>query len=230
MNAAGVSVVIPAHNAERYLGEAIESALAQTAPPLEVVVVDDGSQDGTAEVARGFGSIVRCHSQPQGGIGAARNRGVEMARGEYIAFLDADDLWLPRKLELQLAAFASDEQPEIVFALIQQFISPDLEEQVARTLVCREGLDPGYVPVAMIAPRDVFERIGPFATGLRVGEFVDWMARARELRLREHVVQEHLVWRRIHGSNQTLREREGLSDFAHVLKSALDRRRAEAGA
>jgi glycosyltransferase involved in cell wall biosynthesis len=230
MSAASVSVVIPAHNAERYLGEAIESALAQTVAPLEVVVVDDGSEDHTAEVARAFGPRVRCHSQPQSGIGAARNRCVELARGEFLAFLDSDDLWLPRKLELQLAAFGREPRPDLVFAFMRQFISPDLDEAAARRLACPEGADPGYAPSAVIARREVFTRVGAFATGLRVGEFVDWMARAREHRLREHVVPEQLVWRRIHGTNQTLRERESLSDFAHILKSALDRRRAEAGA
>lgn len=230
MSAASVSVVIPAHNAERYLGEAIGSALGQTVAPLEVVVVDDGSDDRTAEVARGFGDHVRCHSQAQGGIGAARNRGVELARGDYIAFLDSDDIWLPSKLELQLAAFGDDPRPDLVFALMRQFISRDVDQEVARGLVLRGGADPGYVPSAVIAPREVFERIGPFATGLRVGEFVDWMAHARELQLREHVVPKQLIWRRVHGRNTTLRERENLSDFAHILKSALDRRRAEAEA
>lgn len=230
MSGASVSVVIPAHNAERYLGEAIDSALGQTVPPLEVVVVDDGSDDRTAEVARAFGERVRCHSQPQGGIGAARNRGVELARGEYIAFLDSDDIWLPRKLELQLAAFTADPRPDVVFAFMRQFISRDVDQEVAGRLALRDGADPGYVPSAVIAPREVFGRVGAFDTGLRVGEFMDWMARARELRLREHVVPEQLIWRRVHGANTTLRERENLSDFAHILKSALDRRRAEAGA
>jgi glycosyltransferase involved in cell wall biosynthesis len=224
-----VSVVIPAHNAERYLAEAIDSALAQTLPPLEILVLDDGSEDGTAAVASGFGPPVICHSGPQTGIGATRNRGVEEARGDYVAFLDADDLWLPRKLELQLAAFDENPRPDIAFALMRQFISPDLDEQESAGLVCREGLDPGYSPSSVIAPREVFRRVGPFETGLRVGEFIDWMARARELGLREHVVQHHLASRRIHGRNETIRQRDGLSDFAHILKAALDRRRAEAG-
>ena len=89
------SVVIPAFNAERFLGEAIASALAQTLPPLEVLVVDDGSTDGSRAVAEGFGAAVRVFTGPNAGPSAARNRGVREARGSWIAFLDADDLFEP---------------------------------------------------------------------------------------------------------------------------------------
>lgn len=89
------SVVIPAFNAERHLGEAIASAMAQTLPPLEVLVVDDGSTDGTRAVAEGFGAAVRVFTGPNAGPSAARNRGVREARGDWVAFLDADDLFEP---------------------------------------------------------------------------------------------------------------------------------------
>lgn len=93
-----VSVVIPAFNAERFLAEAIRSALNQLLPPLEVIVVDDGSTDGTGEIARSFGEPVRCIRRENAGPSAARNRGIREARGEFIAFLDADDRWLPGHL------------------------------------------------------------------------------------------------------------------------------------
>jgi glycosyltransferase involved in cell wall biosynthesis len=93
------SVVIPAYNVRRYLPRAIQSVLNQTLPPLEVVVVDDGSSDGTGEVARRFGGIVRCVRQENAGAGAARNHGVREARGEFVAFLDADDEWCPHHLD-----------------------------------------------------------------------------------------------------------------------------------
>lgn len=94
-----ISVVIPAHNAERFLPDAIRSALEQSLPPLEVIVVDDGSTDCTAEVADGFGPPVRCVRQANAGPSVARNRGIREAAGEFIAFLDADDIWLPHHLE-----------------------------------------------------------------------------------------------------------------------------------
>jgi glycosyltransferase involved in cell wall biosynthesis len=104
-----VSVVIPAYNAERFIGTAIDSAAAQTHTRTEILVVDDGSTDGTAAVVRSKAARderIRLISQPNLGVAAARNRGLAEARGAFFAPLDADDLWHPQKLELQLAAFA----------------------------------------------------------------------------------------------------------------------------
>jgi len=98
--------VIPAYNAELFLADAIRSVLAQTAAPLEIIVVDDGSNDGTAQVAQGFGERVRLIRQPNNGPSSARNNGVAAARGEWVAFLDADDAWLPEKLARQAPLFA----------------------------------------------------------------------------------------------------------------------------
>lgn len=97
-----VSVVIPAYNAARFLRETLQSVLAQTSAPLEVLVVDDGSTDDTARIAQSFGPPVRCLNQENQGLSRARNAGIRAARGDWIALLDADDLWLPRKLERQI--------------------------------------------------------------------------------------------------------------------------------
>ena len=102
-----ISVVIPVYNCERYLGMAIRSALTQTEPPGEILVVDDGSTDGSAAVARGFGAPVHCLSQPHAGLSAALNRGIERAHGTFLAFLDADDLWMETKLARQFDALAA---------------------------------------------------------------------------------------------------------------------------
>jgi glycosyltransferase involved in cell wall biosynthesis len=102
-----VSVVIPAFNAARYLGEALDSVFGQTLTDLELVVVDDGSTDETPQVVQGYGSRVRYVRQPNAGVASARNRGVAESSGRYVAFLDADDVWLPGKLERQLEALAA---------------------------------------------------------------------------------------------------------------------------
>ncbi|MCG3148419.1 MAG: hypothetical protein PCFJNLEI_01862 [Verrucomicrobiae bacterium] len=101
---ATVSVVIPAYNCARFLAQAVESVLAQTCPPTEVIVVDDGSTDDTAEVAASFGTRIHLIRQPNRGPAVARNTGIEAAQGEWIAFLDSDDVWFPDKLERQVAA------------------------------------------------------------------------------------------------------------------------------
>jgi amino acid adenylation domain-containing protein len=103
-----ISVVIPVYNCERYLAMAIQSALAQSEPPGEILVVDDGSTDGSAAVARSFGAPVHCLSQPHAGLSAALNRGIERARGTFLAFLDADDLWMENKAALQLSRLQID--------------------------------------------------------------------------------------------------------------------------
>ena len=106
-SAPSISVVIPCYNAAAFLRATIESILGQTQPVLEVIVVDDGSADDSANIAESFGPPVRVIRQPNQGESAARNRGIEAAGGDWVAFLDADDLWLPTKVELQAEAIRS---------------------------------------------------------------------------------------------------------------------------
>src|SRR5262245_16589489 len=101
-----VSVIIPAYNHSRYIGKAIESVLRQTLPAREVIIVDDGSTDATDEVLARYQNRIRVKRQRNSGVAAARNCGAEIATGDLLAFLDADDMWLPRKLELQVERFA----------------------------------------------------------------------------------------------------------------------------
>jgi glycosyltransferase involved in cell wall biosynthesis len=113
MSSGRVSVVIPVRDGAAYLSEAIDSVFAQTHAPDEVVVVDDGSVDATPEVIARYGSRVTAIAQPRLGNASASNRGVEASSGEFIAFLDADDLWLPEKLALQLEILGRDEDIDV---------------------------------------------------------------------------------------------------------------------
>src|SRR2546421_634745 len=110
-----VSAVIPVYNGERYVGEAIRSVLDQTQPSLECLVVDDGSTDATPDVVSGFGAAVTHVRTQRGGVSKARNHGIRIARGELVAFLDHDDVWLPAKLERQVEALRA--QPGAMMAL-----------------------------------------------------------------------------------------------------------------
>lgn len=105
MKRAPVSVVIPSYNSAAYVADAIESVLAQTLPAAEIIVIDDGSTDETAALLRRYRGRIRSIHQENGGVSAARNRGVHAANGDFIAFLDADDIWHPSKLEFQMQAF-----------------------------------------------------------------------------------------------------------------------------
>lgn len=225
-----VSVIIPVYNYDRYLGEAVESVLGQTYQHLEVIVVDDGSTDQSGEVARSFaGRGVRYCQQVHAGIGPARNKGVELAQGDFLAFLDADDRWPLEKIERQLLAFENDPALEMVFGQALQLQNgPEWESGVNDKRLDIAGMVPGMVPGTMLVKRDAFLRVGKFLGDWKMGEFIDWYARAVELKIRSLVLPELLLWRRIHDSNQGIRERQSVTDYARVLKAKLDRKRAEA--
>ncbi len=106
MKRANVSVVIPTYNAASWIAETLESVLAQTVQPAEIIVVDDGSTDDTAVVLDPYQNRIRHICQDNAGVSAARNRAIEAANGEFIAFLDSDDIWHPQKLEYQMDVFA----------------------------------------------------------------------------------------------------------------------------
>lgn len=220
-----VSVVIPAYDAAAYLAAAIESVLGQTYRRLEVIVVDDGSSDGTADVARAFAERVRYLRQPHLGPGAARNRGVGEARGALLAFQDADDEWIETKLERQVAALA-DPAVDMVFGHMEEFLSDDLSESERRRIESRPGPRPGYMVQAMLIRREAFARVGEFEPTWRVGEFVDWYTKALERGLRAVMLPDVVARRRLHGDNLGLRERAARGDYVRILKRAVDRRRA----
>ena len=223
-----ITVIIGAYNAERYLGEAIESVLAQTYRDFELIVVDDGSTDRTGEIAASYGDPVRCFRQANGGMAASRNRGIPEARGDYLAFLDADDRFPPAKLEQQLAAFESDPGLDVVYGHVTEFLSPDLDEAARALLRAPEHDVPWPTPNLMLVKRESFLRVGLFSTDLKVGIGVDWHARANELGLRSVVPPILALERRLHAENNGIRQREAKPQYLHVLKAALDRRRAEA--
>lgn len=220
-----VSVIIPAYQAESYVGEAIRSALDQTIVPVEVIVVDDGSTDGTAAVAEGFGGIVQVVRQANAGTAAARNHGVRLARGTHLAFLDADDIWTPTKLEVQLQAFAADPTLELVFGHVVQFRSPELPP---RSVALPDDADVprvGHLAGTLLVRRETFDAIGPFAEDQQRGDFIDWFARALEQHRRILVLDEVTLRRRLHRSNLGLTARSGPEEYARVLRRVLDRRR-----
>jgi glycosyltransferase involved in cell wall biosynthesis len=221
-----ISVMIGVYDAERYLGEAIESVFAQTYAPVELIVVDDGSTDGSGEVARSYGNRLTFARQENAGNGAARNRAVELAKGSLFAFLDADDRFVPTKLERQYAAMTADPALDVVFGHVQEFVSPELTDAE------RAGIrSPAPAPARWTAPnlmlirRDSFMRVGPFSETVRVGVTVDWYARAMEAGLTSAVIPDVVLERRLHLNNNGLRERDSRSHYLHVLKASLDRRR-----
>lgn len=228
MSTPRVSCIVPVFNGEAYLGEAIESALAQTGAALEIVVVDDGSTDATAAVARSYGDPVRYVRQANSGPAAARNRGIEEARGALLAFLDADDLWVPDRLARQAAVLDADPRLSYTVCMIQNFWITGMEAEAAARQLRREGAPAaGYVAGGLLARREAFERAGRFDAALGHGDSMDWFLRARGVGLTGEMVPEVLVLRRIHGANRSsVHADASREEFLHLLKRQIDARRA----
>lgn len=222
-----ISCILPVYNGERFLAEALDSVLAQSLPPFELIVVDDGSTDGTAGVVAAYGKRVHCLRQENAGAAAARNAGLALARGELIAFMDADDLWHQDKLALQVARLRARPDLQIVLAHLQNFWISELCEEAQAP--AGQGLKtprPGYVLQATLARRGVFDRVGRFDPALRMGEDTDWFARAQDARIPLGVMPEVLVYRRFHRGNTTRDYAARRAASLDVVHAALLRRRS----
>ena len=226
MSGPSVSVVIPAYNAELYIGAALESVLGQTHEPMEVIVIDDGSTDATADRVRAYGSRVHYMRQPNGGVGAARNRGVDASTGEYIAFLDADDIWQPQKLEVQLAVAARHPASGLIAcdgerligtrievrSLLAQWIEERMRKNGTSELsgrFYREALEnnPITSPSQMLVPRQVAREIGPMINGRNDAEDWDYTLRIL-LRYPVTLHGDRLVLYRVHAESRSGKESE----------------------
>ncbi len=221
MKTSAVSVVIPAYNAERYIGEAIDSALAQSTP-VELIVVDDGSTDATAAIASGYCDRVRCIRLEHGGVTRARNRGLAAARHDLIAFLDADDRWTPSKLGRQCAVLAARQDIDLVFGHSLEFVSNESE---CVELVARGEPAPTYSSCAMLARRALFERVGVFSEKTQIGEFMEWYGRALVAEVRALMLDDVVFHRRVHRTNMTRLALDGREQYLAVLREHLNRRR-----
>ena len=226
---APVSVVVPCFNAAPYLAAALESVVTQEAMPIEVIVVDDGSNDDSARIAQDFGRGVRVVSQANAGISASRNRGVAESTAPLLAFLDADDLWPAGSLGRRLAVLEARPDAECVYGAIEQFVTPELDAEARARLAPAAATMPGRLAGSMLLRRSAFLRVGPFDAALRIGETLDWVARAAEAGLVEVAIPEIVLRRRIHGANTVTRERQRQNDYIRALHASLLRRRAQAG-
>lgn len=213
-----VSVIIPVRNGVRYLAEAVESVRAQDYRPLEILVVDDASADGTGHLARHWADVRYLAQSTHLGAGAARNLGVARSSGLLLAFLDADDVWVRGKLLLQSAVLACDPSLEAVFGHVVPFWE-DGEGQAM----------PGPVPGTMLIRRDTFDRVGGFDEDPVSKETVDWYLRAVDGGVSMRMLPEVVYRRRIHGDNRGIRDRD-MGGYLTALKASLDRRRDAGGA
>jgi glycosyltransferase involved in cell wall biosynthesis len=216
-----ISIIIPAYNREAYVGAAIDSVLAQTRPPDEIVVVDDGSTDRSAEIARAYGGTVRCVSQENQGIAGARNTGLKEVSGDLIALLDSDDLMTGRRLELQVAWLEAHPETDMVFSHMKPFLSPEIDPAL-RSFDSREM--PATNAGSLMTRREVFAKVGFFGVARDEPDFFPWFTRACDLGLTHYILPELLLLRRVHLSN-TVDTPDFRLRYVRFLKQRLDQKR-----
>lgn len=220
-----VSVVIPVFNGTALLASAVRSVLSQSWSEIEIVIVDDGSSDDIQGAVDALPVDVLFIRQANAGPAAARNRGIGAASGDYIAFLDVDDLWTPDHLESLYAEFVNDSSLDIAHGLAQ-VTTLDAPDQPGEYLGNPRESFPHYIGAGLYR-REAFEKIGMFDTELRFGEDTDWFQRARSASLNIAHLEEVALFVRRHESNSTRGKTLHELNALRVLKKHLDRQRTE---
>ena len=222
-----VSAIIPAYNREGLLDDALRSAYAQGCEPMDVLVVDAGSTDGTARVVASFGRPVIYVRQEHRGVSAARNRGLAEARGELIAFLDSDDVWPEGSLRHRMELLAAHPEADIVYGKTR-----------VRTLVAGQPKLRRYADGeavhhpcfgSMLVRRSAFERVGKVDETFRDSEDIDWLCRAHEGGLVTVRTDQIVLEYRLHDGNMTSAIGPKREFLFQALKRSLDRRRRGTG-
>jgi glycosyltransferase involved in cell wall biosynthesis len=230
-----VTVVIPAHNAERFVAEAIESVLAQTYAPVETIVVDDGSTDRTAEIAARYDDVRLLH-QKNRGAPAARNAGVAISSGELLTFHDADDAMLPNRLETQVEHLLSNPGVGCVLASQELVMEPGVQRPLwagADPVFDRIGADvrtetPDIYIVTMVMSRELFDSVGGFDETMAPVEDVDIVFRLMERDVELAFLPDVLVRRRVHPGALTQDLETSRAGFFKLFKRRIDRHRETA--
>lgn len=221
-----VTVVIPVHNGGRFLEEAVRNILSQQYAALEIIIVDDGSTEDIGAVVDRLPVDVRFFRQENSGPAAARNRGVRDASGEFIAFLDADDLWPAGNLEEMVRRLRGDPEADVVHGLGQPTrYSPT--ESPGEYLGDPRDAFPFYIGAGLYRRR-VFQSVGLFDSTMRFGEDHDWFLRARELGARIVHLDDVTLFVRRHDGNMTRGKSLVELNALRVFKKMLDRKRGQA--
>ena len=219
-----VSAIVPVYNGERFIASALDSILAQSYRPLEVIVVDDGSEDDTASVARSYPSIRYIHQANQG-PSTARNTGIAEAKGDIIAFLDADDLWTTDKLSVQVAYLESHPEVGYVIGRVRHVMQPGMSKPawISKELLTTESL--AYLPSSLAVRRAVIEEVGGFDSAIAYGEGVDWFSRAKDRGVSASILPRVLHYRMIHEDNASHDNRRKERGFLQAARLSVARKR-----
>jgi glycosyltransferase involved in cell wall biosynthesis len=222
-----LSVIVIVKNGERFLAEALQSIQCQTLPPLEILVVDGGSTDRTAEIARSFAGV-RYLPQPDSGISNAYNFGIAQAQGELLAFLSHDDLWTPDKLAVQVGYLRMHPACQYVVCHIHPFLEPGDTPPPGFRVELLQQEPAAYIMETLVVRRSVFAKVGAFSAALRTAEDVDWFARVFDHGITGYVCDQVLVHKRIHQGNSSIMDRESNQWIMSALRQSVLRKRGMA--
>lgn len=222
-----VSVIMTVHNGAKYIEESINSILSQTRKVDEIIVINDGSTDATANILATFENKLLVIHQNKSGIAVSWNKGVKQSTGNFISFLDADDYWPAYKIERQMKTLRLKPASMVSFGYVKQFYSPELSKEERALKRCPDKPEPGYSSGCMLINKQDFMNVGLFNTKWEKGIFSDWFLRAKDLGMSMHMDELVFLYRRIHLENHGILKREKYNDYVRMLKESLDRRRSE---
>ena len=220
-----ISVIVPIFNSARYLAETLEAILAQTRPADEIIAVDDGSTDDSAAIADWYAPDVRVLRADHAGTAATRQRGYQVAHGSLIACCDADDVWLPAKLERQADVLAEHPDVDAVGCRVDEFLSPDADPSAMPGRGIRLN-HPAPLASALLIRRTFLAVVDGFrSTEVGVGEYVKWYAEALSAGLRTTILDEVLLRRRLHENNSSRSFADESDDYLRIIQDHIGRQR-----
>ena len=224
MNSQLVSVIVPVYNGERFLRESIESILNQQYKEIEIIIVDDGSTDSSSNIAKTFKTI-RYIYQDNLGPAAARNTGIDVSKGEFIAFLDSDDIWFPSKLSTQIDYLNKNPDTGFVFAHRRMIVENNIDKPPWYKEHLFDNDSPVLCASALLARKNVFNQVGTYNSDFRFGENAEWLTRTKDAGIKMVVLPETLLEQRLHDKNQTYQLNQMRSNILKALKRSIDRKR-----
>lgn len=221
-SAESISVIIPAYNCARFVGDAIESVLNQTVQPDEVIVVDDGSTDETESVVEKFNGKVRYVYQENAGASAARNTGLDLAKGDLVSFIDADDIWVENKLEMQLDLLYKNPEFDIIIGLLYRIPIEKTDQIIGKKI---EGGEHATSLGSSLMKKEVFDKIGRFDEDMIMSQDIDLFFRILESDINVLGHEDVVQFYRRHDRNMTLNEKKANLYHLKAFKKSLNRRR-----